>query len=103
MILKILATCHTTRKINDEFEGDEIDKEIFIFSKHKLVENKSKDAIITIESEEGNVLEILKVNQFESRFQSMSVLVRDVSAKKIFAFIKGAPEKIYKNSVNKPN
>jgi magnesium-transporting ATPase (P-type) len=36
-------------------------------------------------------LEVLRINQFESKFQSMSVLVRDKSDGKIFAFIKGAP------------
>ena len=48
------------------------------------------------------MLEILKINQFESRFQSMSVLVKDPAAGKVYAFIKGAPERIYHNSTNKP-
>ena len=57
---------------------------------------------MTVKNEEGKTLEILKLNQFESRFQSMSVLVRDPESKNTYAFIKGAPERIYENSNNKP-
>ena len=32
----------------------------------------------------------------------MSVLVRDKETNKVYSFIKGAPERIFKNSVNKP-
>lgn len=31
----------------------------------------------------------------------MSVLVRDVKENKYYIFLKGAPEKIYKNAINK--
>ena len=47
-------------------------------------------------------MEILKINQFESKLQSMSVLVRDVSHGKHYVFVKGAPEKIYNASLLKP-
>lgn len=33
----------------------------------------------------------------------MSVLVRDACSKKVYAFIKGAPEKIFNNSLNRPH
>ena len=32
----------------------------------------------------------------------MSVLVRDPTNSKTYAFIKGAPERMYSNSINKP-
>ncbi len=44
---------------------------------------------------------MLRVNQFESKFQAMSVLVRDTSCDKYYIFVKGAPEKIQKVSNNK--
>ena len=57
---------------------------------------------MTVKNPEGKVLEILKINQFESSFQSMSVLVKDPADGKYYVFIKGAPELIYNNSTNKP-
>ena len=101
-ILHLLATCHAAREINGELEGDEIDKEIFKFSKYKLRHQKSSDALVEVEDERGATLEILKINQFESKFQSMSVLVRNPSSQRLLAFIKGAPERISNNSLNKP-
>ncbi len=44
---------------------------------------------------------MLRVNQFESKFQSMSVLVKDVKTNKYFALLKGAPEKVERNSTLK--
>lgn len=46
-------------------------------------------------------LEVLRINQFESKFQSMSVLVKDVRLGNYYIFVKGAPEKIRDLSVNK--
>ena len=41
-----------------------------------------------------NRYEVLKINQYESKFQSMSILVRDCNASKYYIFCKGAPEKM---------
>jgi cation-transporting ATPase 13A3/4/5 len=43
----------------------------------------------------GVRLEVRKVHQFESRFQSMSVLVRDRDTGERFVFAKGSPEKLH--------
>ena len=102
-LMKLLGTCHATREIAGKFEGDEIDREIFQFSGYRLQSNESGEAIVTVSNEEGRVLEILKINQFESRFQSMSVLVKDPAVGKFYVFIKGAPERMNYNSTNKPN
>jgi magnesium-transporting ATPase (P-type) len=48
-----------------------------------------------------NKLKILKIFQYESKFQSMSVLVYDYEANKFYIFAKGAPEIIHINSINK--
>ena len=50
---------------------------------------------------DNSVLHVLIINQFESKFQNMSVLVHDVTNDRHFIFIKGAPERIHKNSINK--
>ena len=63
--------------------------------------NDSTSALAVVRNEKGNTLEVLRINQFESRFQSMSVLVRDEIGK-IYVFIKGAPERINYNSIKKP-
>lgn len=44
---------------------------------------------------------MLRINQFESRFQAMSVLVFDELRKEYLVFVKGAPEKIHSRSVLK--
>lgn len=46
-------------------------------------------------------LEVLRINQFESKFQNMSVLVREANTDKLYVFVKGAPERIDKNSKGK--
>lgn len=51
----------------------------------------------------GVKVEVLRINQFESKFQCMSVLVRDGETGKVYAFVKGAPEKIQRCSLNKYN
>lgn len=43
---------------------------------------------------------VLRINQFESRFQSMSVLVRDANTGKCYIFAKGSPEKLLAHSAN---
>ena len=101
LVIKLMATCHTTREIKGKLEGDEIDKEIFEFSGYSIKPNESAEAVVTVGNEGGKTLQILKINQFESRFQSMSVLVRDENGK-VYVFIKGAPERINHNSTNKP-
>lgn len=75
---------------------------MFLFSQYQL-KNSEKENIKfeVINDADKNVLEVLRINQFESKFQSMSVLVRDSSNNKIYAFIKGAPEKIQNKVLNK--
>ena len=103
LVMKLFGTCHATREIEGKFEGDEIDREIFEYSGYRIHPNESTDAVVTVKNEKGKTLEILKINQFESRFQSMSVLVRDCENSKTYAFIKGAPERMNHNSTNKPS
>lgn len=93
--------------INNVAEGDEIDLKMFHFVQGEILEKEGKK-----EGEEGkegkegegvgrNVIrvikmgerryEILRINEYESRFQSMSVLVRDRQTGRYFIFGKGSP------------
>ena len=80
-----------------------MDLRMYLFSDYVLSESdKSEVKFVATHEKKDIKLEVLRINQFESKFQSMSVLVRDLSeGGKIYAFIKGAPEKIEKNSVIK--
>ena len=50
---------------------------------------------------ERETWDVLRINQYESKFQSMSVLVQSRETKRIFILVKGSPEKIHLNSTNK--
>jgi magnesium-transporting ATPase (P-type) len=99
---KLFASCHTVRKIQDEFMGDELDLRMFLFSgfSFELSENVN---IRSTNRRDDSHIDVLRINQFESKFQCMSVLVRDVVENKFYAFVKGAAEKIYMSSINKYN
>lgn len=122
---QLFGTCHTTKLINGELLGDEIDKQMFNFINAKMentddervrfivkstkqFESKIEDDLelgkeeydlIEVERKRQSLiqmknehsLEVLRINQFESKFQSMSVLVRDAKKGKFYVFVKGSP------------
>ena len=47
-----------------------------------------------IDKKSKNNLEVLRINNFESKFQSMSVLVLEKLSNVYYVFIKGAPERL---------
>lgn len=90
ILYKLFASCHTVRKIEDEFMGDELDLRMFLFSDFTFQLSDDVKVRFIVEKD-GTRLEVLRINQFESKFQCMSVLVRDTKDNKIYAFVKGAP------------
>ena len=100
---KIFACCHTVKEVDDEILGDEIDKELYLFSEYKMESVENPLVKFLVEGKDGDLLEVFRINQFESKFQSMSVLVRDVFSDTFYIFVKGAPEKMQRNSVNRLN
>ena len=102
LLYKFFASCHTVRNIGGELMGDELDLRMFLFSEFEL-EPIEDVGIKFVAKREGSRLEVLRINQFESKFQCMSVLVRDTSTNKTYCFVKGAPEKIQRSSLNKYN
>ena len=75
---------------------------MFLFSDFKF-ELTDDVNIKFVVSKDNTRIEVLRINQFESKFQCMSVLVRDTKDNKIYAFVKGAPEKMQRSSLNKYN
>jgi magnesium-transporting ATPase (P-type) len=73
--------------------GDELDLRMFLFSGFSF--ELSQDVNIrSTNRRDGSHIDVLRINQYESKFQCMSVLVRDVAENKFYAFVKGAAEKI---------
>lgn len=83
-----------------ELKGDEIDLKMFEYSQSTLEEKNEVHDLCHIINK-GNTIEVLRVNQFESRHKSMSVLVKNLQTQEVMVFVKGAPELIYESSLKK--
>ncbi len=121
--LECLATCHSITKINDEPKGNSIDLKIFenlkwiyeSVDKNKLFSDKDqfemrpkkyfqiteeqfflKNSNYTTINDELNSykLKVILRFPFDSRHQSMSVIVKNNFDSSIRLYMKGAPEKI---------
>jgi cation-transporting ATPase 13A2 len=102
LMTMLFGTCHTVRKYENEFLGDEVDLRMFEHSKFAKTRKSEKD--VYEDHLKKLSYEVVKVHQFESKFQSMSVLVHDTNTSKFYCFSKGAPEKMMSVSINKiPN
>lgn len=74
----LFSCCHTVKYFDNEYQGDEIDLKMFLFTKSTFKQSDNMRVRCEITDNEGKKYEVLRINQYESRFQSMSVLVRDV-------------------------
>ena len=120
--MECLATCHSVTKINDENKGNSIDIKIFnevnwIYEPLNINSNvndqfevkpkkyfkiteeqffmKNKNINLSQDNELNSYkLQVIYRGQFESRNQSMSVIVKNNFNDSIRLYIKGAPEKI---------
>ena len=69
---KIFATCHTTKIYNGEILGDEIDREMFVYSGAEMTKNEDKNIRFSVMSPESSIkkgfskqnLHVLRINQF---------------------------------------
>lgn len=69
--------------------GDELDLRMFLFSDFRYEVPSDTSIKLTLWRDSTQV-NVLRINQFESKFQCMSVLVQDVNEKKYYVFVKGA-------------
>jgi len=127
--MECLATCHSVTKINDENKGNSIDIKIFnevnwIYIPLNLTSNtndqfevkpkkyfkiteeqffmKNKNKNISENNELNSYkLKVIYRSHFESRNQSMSVIVKNNFNDSIRLYIKGAPEKIIRQCLDK--
>ncbi|KRX00016.1 P-type ATPase, cytoplasmic domain N [Pseudocohnilembus persalinus] len=80
-----------------ELIGDQIDLAMFKYSKYQYIESKHPKILFEIRDQENNKqFEVLKVFEFESHLQRMSVIVYDVKGSKYYIYTKGAYEVIEK-------
>ncbi len=56
--------------------GDEVDVRMFAHSGSKMSIPKESQIRLIVETQDQEILHVLRINQFESKFQSMSVLVK---------------------------
>lgn len=100
MIADLFASCNSVETINREVKGDEIDLRLFEYTNSQLQES-SQAGVVREVKVHGRTLEVLKINQYESQFLSMSVLVRDAQSDKHYVYVKGSPEMIHRYSTLK--
>ncbi|XP_015834823.1 polyamine-transporting ATPase 13A3 isoform X2 [Tribolium castaneum] len=107
-LVQAMATCHSLTQIAGELTGDPLDLSMFHFTKWILEEPgddetarfdmlaptivKPVDSCDT--SEFPYQLGIIRQFPFSSTLQCMSVICKELSARNMIAFTKGAPEKI---------
>lgn len=102
MIADILGCCNSVEKIGDNYEGDEIDLEMFHHVKAERVSPPAQlQDVVRYIQVSNRLLEVLRINEYESRFQSMSVLYRLHRTNRYFVVAKGSPEMIHSYSQTK--
>lgn len=122
LFIECLATCHALTKKGETLLGDPIDVEMFKKSNWKLIQNDEINDdndifnINTIQNNENNMkkyvkstfnigsndyeIEIIKLFNFSSKLQRMTVICKNKSDSDIFiVFSKGSPEKIRELSI----
>lgn len=55
------------------------------------LQTSNKNGVVREVLTKNSVAQVLKINQYESQFQSMSVLIRNPSTGKYYVFVKGNP------------
>ena len=73
---------------------------LFEFVNSKL-QASNKSGIVREVITKNSTAQVLKINQYESQFQSMSVLIKSRSTGRYYVYVKGNPEMIHKYSSTK--
>lgn len=103
-IIDVFGCCNSVEKINGIYEGDEIDVKMFEHAKAAIIATTDLEIpygiIRTIRVGE-QLKQIIKINEYESRFQSMSVMFWCEKTRKYFVAVKGNPEMIHQYAARK--
>ncbi|KAL4902464.1 hypothetical protein BDW74DRAFT_158641 [Aspergillus multicolor] len=107
-IIRIMATCHSLRVVDDELLGDPLDVKMFQFTGwsfqegggqahgHPNPDNETIVPSIARSPSEGQAVElgILRSFEFVSQLRRASVIVRQFGDNGATIFVKGAPESV---------
>ena len=96
LIFKLMATCHNVYLIDEVLMGDILEIKMLEFSRWKFIVSEKDKAIFHVQSPTSEILDVVKIFEFESEFQCMSTIVFDPKKQIYHGFTKGAPEKIMK-------
>jgi cation-transporting ATPase 13A3/4/5 len=72
--------------------GDSLDVELFKYTGFNMDKNPPAGVKSRVINNEGIVLDVLKLYEFESALQRMSVIVKE--KEDYYVFVKGSPEKM---------
>ena len=75
MLSDLFACCNSVVLIGREVKGDEVGLRLFEYVSARLQDSQDSGVVRELKVH-GRTLQILRINQYESQFQSMSVLVR---------------------------
>jgi magnesium-transporting ATPase (P-type) len=96
----LFGCCNSVERINGNYEGDEIDLRMFHHAQAQIIHPPAQTTgVIRCIQVADRLIEVLRINEYESRFQSMSVLYRQGS--RYFVVGKGSPEMIHLYSQTK--
>ena len=118
-----ISTCHYVVELDNQYSGDALDMKLFLFSNSKIINRNEKRLInmacssdfiqicqddnnediedrvlffnsINEETKSNQLLEVLKIHDFDLYLKRMSVVVKNGTA--TYIFCKGAPDSISK-------
>jgi cation-transporting ATPase 13A3/4/5 len=93
-MFKCMAACHSVRVIKGISYGDSLDVKMMEFSTWQFDPSpKHSDCKYQMKCSKST-LKVLKVFEFTSEFQRMSVVTLDTASQEVRLYIKGSPEKV---------
>ncbi|CAD8116346.1 unnamed protein product [Paramecium sonneborni] len=90
-LLDIMACCHHLTIINQELNGDPLELEIFKLTDWNI--NFENQKYFQIYKNQKS-FQVIKIFEFNSHLQRMSVIALDEKQNQYYLFVKGSPEKI---------
>nr|CAG4710839.1 unnamed protein product [Naegleria fowleri] len=101
-----MATCHdlcnlTTTEGVTKIVGDPLDMKIFESCKWRIEDSNNNEFMTVISPDNKHSFSILKIFQFKSSLQRMSVIAMNLQSQEIFCFSKGSSEMI--KQLSKPS
>ncbi|CAD8095021.1 unnamed protein product [Paramecium primaurelia] len=90
-LLEIMACCHHLTIINSELSGDPLELEMFKLADYDINFDNQKYFKV---SKNQKCFQVIKIFEFNSHLQRMSVIVFNELENQYYLFVKGSPEKL---------